>query len=322
MARGRAVGTLSSPVDEKPPLTLNQYEAELDRWSSALASIQDHPQQIQHLRESVPAEWVVESAGAHFEVRTRWLVRSLYDMERNHKSIPKRTSEVEAHLAMLRRGARQFAAPPTGPTPASAREQIDRILKQREFAGMEGPTAFDRLLRRIEEWLANLLAKIFGRARISRSMGNAFAWAAIVLAFLLIAVWVVRYLARRSRQGALELGGARFTPANSRQWLKDAVASAQAGEYREAIHCAYWAGIARMEEVGALPEDRSRTPRESLRLLEPRSDRRDPLMRLTQRFELIWYGHRPASAADWNDAVAQLERMGCPLQSTPAIAAS
>jgi hypothetical protein len=43
---------------------------------------------------------------------------------------------------------------------------------------------------------------------------------------------------------------------------------------------------------------------------------------LTQRFEWIWYGDHAATAADWDDVVSQLERIGCLLRSTHAIAAS
>jgi hypothetical protein len=36
-----------------------------------------------------------------------------------------------------------------------------------------------------------------------------------------------------------------------------------------------------------------------------------PLAQLTRRFELVWYGYRDATAADWDDAAQQLEILGC-----------
>ena len=91
---------------------------------------------------------------------------------------------------------------------------------------------------------------------------------------------------------------------------------------RAAIHAAYWAAIVRMEETKSLPEDRSRTPRESLRLIQKESADYPPLVRLTERFELVWYGYRSATDADWSDAMQQLETLGCLRSSTAAISGS
>jgi hypothetical protein len=67
-----------------------------------------------------------------------------------------------------------------------------------------------------------------------------------------------------------------------------------------------------MEKTKSLPEDRARTPRESLRLVGRDNGAYAPLAQLTRRFELVWYGYRDATAADWDDAVQQLEMLGCP----------
>jgi len=76
-----------------------------------------------------------------------------------------------------------------------------------------------------------------------------------------------------------------------------------------------------LEEAKVLTEDRSRTPRESLRLIQESAEHA-ALSQLTRRFELVWYGYRPAGSADWNEAVRQLETLGCLGSSTPAISAS
>ena len=65
------------------------------------------------------------------------------------------------------------------------------------------------------------------------------------------------------------------------------------GEWRDAIHLAYWAGISFLERQGFWKPDRARTPREYLRL-SLRSEYRETLRALTQIFELAWYA-KPAS---------------------------
>jgi hypothetical protein len=93
------------------------------------------------------------------------------------------------------------------------------------------------------------------------------------------------------------------------------------GDYRMAVHCAYWAGIARLQDLGALAPDRAKTPREYLRALEkskwivPESvaTRQQALALLTSRLEKIWYGYQIATEADFRDSLAQLETLGCHL---------
>ena len=100
------------------------------------------------------------------------------------------------------------------------------------------------------------------------------------------------------------------------------LAAAELGDYREAVHCAYWATIVHLEGLGLLKRDHARTPRESLRLLEPHPKERQLLGDFTHNFELIWYGYRPASPEDWTNARTHLEKMGCLTRSTPATANS
>ena len=69
----------------------------------------------------------------------------------------------------------------------------------------------------------------------------------------------------------MDLSGTPGAPRGWQHWLREARAAAARGDYRAAIHAAYWAAIAHLEETKSLPEDRARTPRESLRLIRPES---------------------------------------------------
>ncbi len=171
-------------------------------------------------------------------------------------------------------------------------------------------------------WIVRQLERIFGRLGGSKTIGNIVAWTVISLACLILLIWMVRFLLRAGSRAEMDLRGA--TPVNRdwHRWLRDARTAAGQGDYRAAIHAAYWAAIVRMEETNALPEDRSRTPRESLRLIRQQSADYAPLLRLTQRFELVWYGYRSATDADWSDAIQQFETLGCLRSSTAAISGS
>jgi hypothetical protein len=96
-----------------------------------------------------------------------------------------------------------------------------------------------------------------------------------------------------------------------RLWLEDARTAANAGQWRDAVHLAYWAGISHLEESGAWVPDRARTPREYLRLLSRASTVRAVLGDLTGQFESIWYGGRGAAAEDFQQTLRFLEQLGC-----------
>jgi hypothetical protein len=105
------------------------------------------------------------------------------------------------------------------------------------------------------------------------------------------------------------------------EWIFAAREAAARGDYRMAIHCAYWAGIARLQELGALSADRAKTPRENLRALaksklilpETLATRHKALSLLTSRLEKSWYGYQIATEAEFRDSLTQLETLGCHL---------
>ena len=88
-------------------------------------------------------------------------------------------------------------------------------------------------------------------------------------------------------------------------------AAAERGDWREAVHLAYWAGISFLEAQGLWRPDRARTPREYLRLLPPANTARPALQALTRSFEQIWNAQRPASDSDYGAALSHLEALGC-----------
>jgi len=75
------------------------------------------------------------------------------------------------------------------------------------------------------------------------------------------------------------------------------------GDWRDAVHCLYWASIAALEGRRLWSPNRSRTPREYVRLLETGSSRWMLLRQQTQGFERIWYGLNGAAPRDYERAL-------------------
>jgi hypothetical protein len=198
-------------------------------------------------------------------------------------------------------------------THGNARAALDRILARREFAGIGPPSAWDLFKERVANWLASLLRRIFSMMGMDSASGAILFWVLLAaavgaLGFLLVRIWT-----RDERDAALTTAGRFAVVRTSLDWVRTARAAAQTGDWRRAIQCAYWAGVVRLEETGALPHNRTHTPREYLRLLALSSSAA-PLAELTKRLERFWYAGSAAGADDFAACLDSLEALGCPVK--------
>ncbi len=319
---GPAAFSQSSTTPSARPLTLQEYISELDRCSTVLDNRQSDPAAFRNLRATLPAQWTVADGGQVYAVSTEWLTGALVAVRIDAKANNPLLVETRHRLAALRGAAESLEEQPHSSSWRQSRAQLDQILSAKEFAGGRGPSWFDMLKARVYAWIWRQIDGLLGHFRHRRTMGSAIAWTVIVLAALLLTLWAVRASLGSGKQTEMDLEGASRPEGGWRDWLRNARAAAERGDYRAAIHAAYWAGVMRLEEVHRLPQDRARTPREALRLIRRESAEYAPLAQLTRRFELVWYGYRSATETDWSDAIEQLEKLGCLPSSTPAIAAS
>ena len=197
-----------------------------------------------------------------------------------------------------------------------ARAKLREILNRSEFREDRGPSALDVWRARINRWIFEHIIALLRWLHISSKTGNYLAWSLIFLALVIVFYLVYRRLSKGEGKAEFVAEG-ELAASDARRWLAEAMSAAERADYREAIHCAYWACVARLEDLRLLARDRARTPRESLRLLEQHPREQGFLQVVTRSFELIWYGYRPASPADWAATKEQLERIGC-LQGSDA----
>jgi|SRR5450432_314327 hypothetical protein len=296
---------------------LISYESELDRIARSLK----HPEQIAQLRKSLPQSWPVRVEDQSIQVPTDWLASGLKELEAQPAKSASVSRELTSRLVAMRQAAASLQDPANPPNLDAAHTQLDKILSTREFGSAQGPSSWDLWKARVARWVGEQIYNLLRRLHLGAKAGNTLAWIIIGVAFLALCYWVWRTLSPKNRK--------RETPAHvampsddPRQWAKDALAAADRGDYREAVHCAYWAAVVHLESLGVLKRDRARTPRESLSLLAPHPTEQNLLREFTRRFELIWYGYRPASANDWSEALSNLEKIGCLAPSTPATANS
>jgi Domain of unknown function (DUF4129) len=298
-------------------LDLTGYKAELDRCAESI----QQGENIAAIRESLPRDWVIQAGQSHIVVSTEWLASELRHAEYEPAQSKKVLKEVQRRLSAMRQAATELESESKAANADSARAHLEKILQRREFARASGPSKAELLEARISRWIAERLVRLLSLVHFGRTAGNVVTWTVIALAFAALCYWIWKSVPRglRGAKPSLQRPAA---ASEARQWVKEAFAAAERGDYREAVHCSYWATIVHLEALGLLKRDHSRTPRESLRLIEPHANERQLLGDFTRHFELIWYGYRPASAEDWTNARTHLEKMGCLTASTAATASS
>jgi hypothetical protein len=325
LALGAATGfARSAPPKSFPPTVLNlqEYFAELDRWSTAAQSVEKHPELAASLRRQLPEAWRVKIGQEEFSVPTIWLRDLLRLVEANHDLAAHYAGEITWRLAEMRREAAALNEEQPALTPDAAAAALRRVLARREFRRVGPDTWLERLREALAEWWNNLWQRLAGAFKGHTRWLTILLSLFVLTVLALLAGWLVRIALGRQRASQLRLESPLVVEKRWQDWARQALAAANRADYRQAIRLAYWAAVYRLAEAGVWQVDESRTHREYLRLL-PGSDRRRPaLAAVTARFERTWYGGSRAQAEDFRELVAQLEDIGCSIRSTLQTASS
>ena len=318
---GTARATQSAQQSSAGPTYDSQsFIKELARLKEGLESARKSTETLRSYRESLPKAWAVEAGGRHYDVPTDLLVSRLVKAEKQPELRGQQIDQARDYLdALAAETASLSGQPPTRTD--SARSKLNAILARSEYAHTRQQSWWEKLRARINEILFNALVRIFRRVGGQASLGYALLWIGVCAAAILIAYWIFRRWFRTARGEEMALQAAAVPSRSWQEWVFAAREAAGRGDYRMAIHCAYWAGIARLQDLGALAPDRAKTPREYLRALtksklilpETLATRQQALSLLTSRLEKIWYGYQIATEADFRDSLTQLETLGCHL---------
>jgi len=296
---------LGAHADE-PAISAAEFAAELGYWLNEAETLKPGDPVPER---PVPPEWRVRwGEDQEAVLETAWLADGLAVIRGNPKQAEDFRGRVTRRLEALLKEAEGLEE--GGADVHQARSALEEILSRREFAAVQGPTWWDNLRLRINQWISELLQRIFGRVAPSEFTGEILLWLVIAALVSILAVGIKRMLLRPARA---DEGETEALPA-TRDWsqlTRDAAAAAARGDYRRAILLAYWAAIHRLESLGVWTADRSRTPREYLRLLPARDTKRTALTAMTRRFEAVWYGGQPAGAGDFQEVIAHGEQLGC-----------
>jgi FtsZ-binding cell division protein ZapB len=288
-------------------LSLCQYTSELERLGVlAHQAIDDKTVAQTAIDELHHGDWTVDAEGQSFTIKTGWLTDEFEKLQKNPTASVR--DEIVQRLGTMKADAVRFQKTPADP--AAAQQKLKEILARSEFSQVHGATWWDRMWDRIETWIYRNLSKMFGSST-APTIGHLFVWTLVGAAVLALAYFVFRTIRQNAR---LESIMPEVLPVSAKQWrvwLKEAREAGDRGQWRDAVHLAYWGGISFLEESGMWRPDQARTPREYLRLLAPDSQHRGTLKTLTRRLEVTWYGKDAAGPESFSETVANLEELGC-----------
>jgi len=280
-----------------------QFQGEVARLEQAVAACKASANGCDAKDVSTDERVRAEGNAPAFVMRWGWLQTALSDaVKAKTDERVKSMGFAEQHLEEL---AAEIAANAAGDDGfAKAREQASIVLARAEFDRATGPTWWERQMAR----LGRVLGVLFGGIG---ALGDYVPWlgtllevlfylgAAVGILFFVRRAFVRQRLAISLSAGAAK-AGAWDKEADDWAALADGCAAQQ--QWREAVHCLYWAAIVRLEARRAWRHNPTRTPREYVRLLKPGSPQQGALRSLTQILERVWYGLREASDEDYQQA--------------------
>lgn len=261
--------------------------------------------------EAVPADVDVQDGGTAFHVSWQWLREAIgaakqaspVDREKLLRSTQQHLAEMQAELGQ-----------PESTAPAQflrVRAAANAALAGNEFQAEEGPTWLQRQWARVQDGLLRFFTGVDRLGRQAPWLAPLVEWGCFLLAAGGLLWFVRQSLARQALRITLGEGAARAhrNGGASADWARLAEECAAAHDWREAVHCLYWAAIALLEGRRAWRPNAARTPREYLALLRAGSATQAALRDLTRAFEQVWYGQQAGEEAQFQAALASYEAL-------------
>jgi hypothetical protein len=248
--------------------------------------------------------------GAAFQTRWSWLREELSSA--HNATQPDRGKLLQEAIVRLDEDVAlaDESVVQSGDTFQRARKQADEVLSRPEFRTVAQESYWEREVARFWQWVDELFGGVSRFGKRSPWLVPLMEWGSITLAVAGVLMWVLRTMQRQRLAVRIEsTASAELWQKESENWAELARAEAAKQDWRAAVHCLYWATIVMMEGRKLWRQNRARTPREYLLLLEPGSRVQQTLRLLTQTFERIWYGLRPAAESDYASALVLFEEL-------------
>src|SRR5215831_2093018 len=303
--------------------TLDDYEARLTRVLGLLAGYQAPTTHsgpaatpnLDFISRELPAKETISFQGQTITVDNSWLENELTEYAKSNRSADRTAAiaRIAERLKAIQEHVHELKAQQTQITDKDAEKgRLAEILRRPEYlpAAPEG-NAFERLLDRFMRWLESLLPK---PKHIEPSSSR---WLSVVAQIIVIAacVGVIALLIwrfgprlmsgrgrkKKKREARIVLGEQLDADQTAADLLAQAEALAREGNLRAAIRKAYIALLCELGDRKIISLAQHKTNRDYLNAVRDKGSLYSSMRKLTNKFELHWYGFVPAGAADWDE---------------------
>lgn len=295
--------------------------AEIDVWQ--LAELErggeEEREMIAEILEHVPASERIEWQGGVVVTDNQWLIEKLdlYQKETDETLRRSIASEMGERLSaiVLMVGQLENAAAADA-TKDSDKQKIAEILSRPEYQKAERDS--QSLISRWLESIVNKIAELFPSwsppASGDAGFGALTYWLQIFL--YIVVIGVIAFLLykfapavfpglRRKKDGAdgdrIILGERLAANTSSSDLLAEAEKLAREGDLRSAIRKGYIALLCDLSDRKRIRLTHEKTNRDYLRELRTNTGLQNDVRRLTEKFELHWYGEHSADIGDWEE---------------------
>ena len=267
------------------------------------------------VRQLLPPKETVNLSGQTIAVDNGWLHNDLNEFEKSTKTsdrhdalarIAERLKAIHERLSEL-----QSAAGPNGDKDAD-KGKLAEILRRPEYVRTPAQeSALERLLDQFLRWLSRLMPHPKpiqpGSSRLVSSLAQIVVVAVCVGAIALL-IWRYgpRLLSRRRKkkkkgEARIVLGEKLEPDQSAADLLAQAEKLARDGNLRAAIRKAYIALLCELGDRKIISLAQHKTNRDYLNAVRNKGSLYTSMRKLTNSFELHWYGFVPVGEADWNE---------------------
>jgi hypothetical protein len=306
--------------------TLDDYDARLARVLTLLAAFQSTssghsgaqpagPSNLDFVNESLPAKESVRFRGQNIAVDNSWLESEINDYNKSTKAADRSAavSRITERLRAIQEHVKELESAATQPGDKDAdKGRLAEILRRQEYVPRAPESnMLQQVLERFFSWLAKLLPH-FKPLRPGNSR-----WISAIAQVIVVAVCVGaigfliwrygprlvrgRRQKKKTREARIVLGEKLEPDQTAADLLAQAEGLAREGNLRAAIRKAYIALLCELGDRKILSLAQSKTNRDYLNAVRDKGSLYTSMRKLTNIFELHWYGFRPAGQADWDE---------------------
>jgi hypothetical protein len=207
---------------------------------------------------------------------------------------------------------------------ARIKADLREILSSPQYR-IEAPqeSAFSRILRKIGDglkaffrWLGRLFRFPSGLGGSVGGGGNLFFWVilvGVIVAMAYVIAYALRQAAKRregdarKRRPGIISEPEESAAASPDDWLTAARRHAASGDFHRAYRAVFIALLLRLDRLGAIQFERSRTNGEYLRQLRARQPLYQLMSTLARDFDARWYGRAPVAEDDYQRVLRAFE---------------